>query len=62
MDYPTINWFGSMLITRELLAWVRGGKADDDADGFVAKMNRPNLLQRVLAVGAVLHKHGPSLG
>ena len=61
MDHPKLNWFGSMLITRELLAWTKSGKPDDDFDGLIAKLNRPNFLQRVMAVSSVLRQCGPSL-
>ena len=62
MDHPKVNWFGGMLVTRELLAWSKGGVEDDgDRDSFVSKMNRPNLIQRVMLVMQVLNAFGPTL-
>ena len=61
MNMPSINWFGGMMITRSLLEWSKAGIEDDSPESFVAKMNRPNLIQRALFVTHVLNAMGPTL-
>ena len=61
-QHPQINWLGGMLITRELLSWSKGNVEDDsDRESFVSKINRPNLIQRVMAITQLLNASGPTL-
>jgi len=61
MNMPSINWFGGMMVTRSLLEWSKSGIEDDSPESFVAKMNRPNLIQRALFVTQVLNAMGTTI-
>lgn len=55
-ERPPINWFGGVLVTRQLLHETVG-----DPEAIDDKMNRGNFLQRVLFVTRVLNSLGPTL-
>ena len=61
MNMPSVNWFGGMLLTRSLLEWSKAGVDDESPESFVAKMNRPNFIQRALFVTQILNAMGPTL-
>jgi len=50
MQKQILTILGAILATRQLLAWSKAGQEDDPGNNFIAKMQRPNFLQRVLAV------------
>jgi len=58
---PSINWFGGYLVARHLLAWTKSEVETADKDSFIAKMNRPNFIQRVMAIVHMLQSYGPTL-
>ena len=47
-----LSILGSILVTRELL------RATKEHDEFIAKMRKPNFLQRVMAVRTAIGMHG----
>lgn len=61
IELPPINWFGGYLVAREVLQWTKSAQDPDSADSFIAKMNRPNWIQRATAITSVLNLCGPTL-
>lgn len=57
MTIPVINWFGSMIMTRELLIWTKGNLEDGDNDSFIRKMNKQNFIGRVDALLTAVHSN-----
>ena len=60
-EMPPINWFGGYMIARELLRWTKSGKDGFDVDGYIAKMNRNNFIDRSVALTRILNVLGLTL-
>ena len=58
VEIPPINWFGGMMLTRHLLEWSKAAHDIDDKNGFVAKLNRPNFINRVVTVIGCVNANG----